>query len=150
MRGALLARCICPSNPFSLNPHFLRPPLLCRTGKPIATLRGKAEELAARPGIQDDHMYLAELRYHTKYRHATRGDWVKTLLTSDLKDFIGPQQSDSTLYWDRFDEGVFVGGANSGSPLHVDQVQWSNIGKVRPRRSGVRADILHKSVRRDP
>jgi hypothetical protein len=32
-------------------------------------------------------------------------------------------------YWDVWDEGVFVGGAFSGSPLHVDQVSWSNIGK---------------------
>ena len=27
------------------------------------------------------------------------------------------------------DEGFFVGSALSGSPVHVDQVQWSNIGK---------------------
>jgi len=32
-------------------------------------------------------------------------------------------------YWDRYDEGVFVGGRFGGSPLHVDQVSWSNVGK---------------------
>ena len=25
-------------------------------------------------------------------------------------------------YWDRYDEGIFVGGPNQGSALHVDQV----------------------------
>jgi hypothetical protein len=28
----------------------------------------------------------------------------------------------SLRYWDRYDEGVFVGGQHSGSVLHVDQV----------------------------
>jgi hypothetical protein len=32
-------------------------------------------------------------------------------------------------YWDRYDEGVFVGGRFGGSPLHVDQITWSNVGK---------------------
>ena len=32
-------------------------------------------------------------------------------------------------YWDRYDEGVFIGALHSGSVLHVDQVGWSNIGK---------------------
>ena len=30
----------------------------------------------------------------------------------------------------RYDEGAFIGGKDSGSPLHVDQVSWSNVGKV--------------------
>ena len=32
-------------------------------------------------------------------------------------------------YWDRYDEGVFVGGTFGGSPMHVDEVMWSNVGK---------------------
>ena len=33
------------------------------------------------------------------------------------------------FYHTRYDEGVFVGSRFCGSPLHVDQVSWSNIGK---------------------
>ena len=32
-------------------------------------------------------------------------------------------------YWDRYDEGVFIGGRYAGSPMHVDQIMWSNVGK---------------------
>ena len=32
-------------------------------------------------------------------------------------------------YWDRYDEGLFVGARFGGSPMHVDQVLWSNVGK---------------------
>lgn len=34
-----------------------------------------------------------------------------------------------TAYWDRHDEGIFIGGRLSGKALHVDQVLWSNVGK---------------------
>ena len=44
-------------------------------------------------------------------------------------DWLGTQTSDALPYWDRYDEGVFVGGRNAGSPMHVDQVTWSNVGK---------------------
>ena len=30
-------------------------------------------------------------------------------------------------YWDRYDEGLFVGGTLVGSPMHVDQIIWSNV-----------------------
>ncbi|KAF4685866.1 hypothetical protein FOZ60_005974 [Perkinsus olseni] len=33
------------------------------------------------------------------------------------------------MYWDRYDEGLFIGGRNSGKCMHVDQCLWSNIGK---------------------
>ncbi|EEQ97381.1 hypothetical protein Pmar_PMAR029104 [Perkinsus marinus ATCC 50983] len=33
------------------------------------------------------------------------------------------------MYWDRYDEGLFTGGKNSGKCMHVDQCLWSNIGK---------------------
>ena len=74
-------------------------------------------------------MYLAEMRFTEKYRHAPSGEWTKTLLTKDFRDHITSEEADCTAYYDRYDEGVFVGGHESGSPLHVDQVSWSNVGK---------------------
>ena len=41
------------------------------------------------------------------------------------KDVVGPLAS-WTFYWDRHDEGVFVGNRGSGKGVHVDQVLWSN------------------------
>ena len=42
---------------------------------------------------------------------------------------VGVERAELMPYWDRYDEGVFVGGAGSGSAMHVDQIGWSNIGK---------------------
>jgi len=95
----------------------------------LDTLKGKREELERNQELQDQHMYLAEMRFLTKYRHSPSGEWAKTLLTKDFRDHITAQEADCTAYWDRYDEGVFVGGHESGSPLHVDQVSWSNVGK---------------------
>jgi len=33
------------------------------------------------------------------------------------------------IYWDRYDEGVFLGGPGSGKSFHVDQMLWCNVGK---------------------
>ena len=41
------------------------------------------------------------------------------------KDVVGPLAS-WTFYWDRHDEGVFIGNRGSGKGVHVDQVLWSN------------------------
>eukprot|EP00439_Symbiodinium_sp_Y106_P008037 s4794_g1.t1 len=41
------------------------------------------------------------------------------------KDVLGPL-SKWTFYWDRHDEGVFIGNQGSGKGVHVDQVLWSN------------------------
>ena len=73
--------------------------------------------------------YLGEVRWGQKYRHPVGGSWVKTLCAVDVKDYVGAGRSDALPYYDRYDEGVFVGGRFSGSPLHVDQIGWSNVGK---------------------
>eukprot|EP00038_Savillea_parva_P031131 m.83094 g.83094 ORF g.83094 m.83094 type:complete len:362 (-) comp9515_c0_seq2:189-1274(-) len=98
-------------------------------GKPLEALDDKTRELAQRPEIPDRHMYLAELRHVHKYRHAISNEWVKTALSCDVKDVVPASHRALMPYWDVWDEGVFVGAAWSGSPLHVDQVSWSNIGK---------------------
>lgn len=98
-------------------------------GEKLETLKSKKDELARNKEIRDDHMYLAEMRYIEKYRHHPSDEWAKTLLTKDVRDCVSPNEGEATVYWDRYDEGVFIGGHESGSPLHVDQVSWSNIGK---------------------
>lgn len=112
----------------------------------FAGLQEKRRELELRRDeIPDQHMYLAELRLLKKRRHPTKKEWVRTPLSKDVIDCMSPRQADCTLYWDRFDEGIFIGGSESGSPVHVDQVSWSNVGKVcgRPR---LIADGLHRAA----
>ena len=77
----------------------------------------------------DASMYIAELRRTEKFRHPSDNHWAKTALTADVKDYVGVERADLMPYWDRYDEGVFVGAAGAGSAMHVDQVGWSNIGK---------------------
>jgi len=98
-------------------------------GSPLTSLEEKARELERRPDIADRHMYIAELRKLKKYRHPVTNEWVKTAISRDVKDSVPVAYRMLMPYWDVWDEGVFVGGACSGSPLHVDQVSWSNIGK---------------------
>ncbi len=104
-----------------------------RDGEPLDTLLDKRRELAAEHPRAD--VYLGELRRAVKYRHEVDGRSAKTLLSRDVKDALGKRttdglpRADALPYWDRFDEGVFVGGRFGGSPMHVDQVSWSNVGK---------------------
>ena len=77
----------------------------------------------------DERVYLGEIRKREKYRHAQDGRWAKTLLRYDVCDWLGKERARAMPYWDRFDEGLFVGGRFAGSPLHVDQILWSNVGK---------------------
>ncbi len=77
------------------------------------------------PGV-----YVAELRRNEKYTHpATKDETVKTALTLDVKDVLPNNMQQWFPYWDRYDEGIFVGDNQTGKCLHVDQVLWSNIGK---------------------
>jgi hypothetical protein len=55
------------------------------------------------------------MRFKEKYRHQPSNEWAKTLLKTDVRDLLTREQKDTMLYWDRFDEGVFVGGHESGS-----------------------------------
>jgi len=96
-------------------------------GRPLDRLLDKARVLpAAHP---EGGVYIGEIRKAEKYRHALDNRWVKTVLRRDVKDYLGRERSEGMPYWDRFDEGVFCGGRFGGSPLHVDQVSWSNVGK---------------------
>eukprot|EP00435_Cladocopium_sp_Y103_P022505 s321_g5.t1 len=61
-------------------------------------------------------------------KHPIDGELVKTVCQRDVKDVMGPLAS-WTFYWDRHDEGVFIGNRGSGKGIHVDQVLWSNVGK---------------------
>ena len=97
-----------------------------------AELHNLREKLAAvnkEPAAGDASMYIAELRRTTKFRHPSDNHWAKTALNTDVKDYVGVNKADLMPYWDRYDEGVFVGAAGAGSAMHVDQIGWSNIGK---------------------
>jgi len=73
-------------------------------------------------------LYIAEFRLQNQTPHPVGGDKVKTIVSRDVKDVLGPYAA-WTLYWDRHDEGVFFGNAPSGKGVHIDQVLWSNVGK---------------------
>ena len=88
-------------------------------GAPLDTLLDKRRALAAED--PDTCAYVGELRRATKYRHELDGRWAKTVLKADVKDWLGQVVADAMPYWDRYDEGVFVGGRFAGSPMHVDQ-----------------------------
>eukprot|EP00397_Hematodinium_sp_SG-2012_P024721 GEMP01025765.1.p1 GENE.GEMP01025765.1~~GEMP01025765.1.p1 ORF type:complete len:422 (+),score=92.15 GEMP01025765.1:27-1268(+) len=76
-----------------------------------------------------DRLYISELRLANEELHPIRRDEkVKTVMMKGMKDVLG-QCTPYTAYWDRYDEGVFVGGPGSGKSFHVDQLLWCNIGK---------------------
>lgn len=99
-------------------------------GVPLKNLKHKTDHLLGSLGhVSDEHMYVAEIRRLERRQHPEFGDMVRTIAARDVKDVIPRGLAMLMPYWDRFDEGFFVGSALSGSPVHVDQVQWSNIGK---------------------
>ncbi|CAE7206786.1 XRCC6 [Symbiodinium pilosum] len=55
-------------------------------------------------------------------------DPTKSLCQRHARDWFG-KLSRWTLYWNCYDDGLFIGGRGSGKGLHVDQVLWSNVGK---------------------
>lgn len=89
---------------------------------------GEVLRLVDEGGADPDLLYVAEMRLMQEQPHPIGGERVKTLCQRDVKDVLGPYASWS-LYWDRHDEGLFVGNPRSGKGLHVDQVLWSNVGK---------------------
>jgi hypothetical protein len=99
------------------------------TGLELKNLREKFAAVNKDEAAGDASMYIAELRRTEKFRHPSDNHWAKTALTTDVKDYVGVERADLMPYWDRYDEGVFVGAAGAGSAMHVDQVGWSNIGK---------------------
>lgn len=102
-----------------------------KTDEDIFTLEEKRAELRRlrQQGEDLKGLYIKELRYIDKYKHAVDDEYCKTVLKRDLKDWVGVDKSRIPIYWDRYSEGVFVGNCMSGSSLHVDQVLWSNVGK---------------------
>ena len=98
-----------------------------KDGTPLDTLADKRQALRA--GDQTDSVYLGELRNAKKYLHPADGRFSKSLLSRGVCDYVGSKRANAMPYWDRYDEGVFVGATYGGSPLHVDQVMWSNVGK---------------------
>jgi len=96
-------------------------------GPRVVNLADKVQAIA-KEGAGDKAWYLGELRRATKQQHPT-GEMRKTVLTEAIKDQLTDEQRQAMLYWDCNNEGVFVGAAGVGSPLHTDQIQWSNVGK---------------------
>lgn len=88
----------------------------------------EAERLAAEGTINPELVYVAEMRLRHGVIHPVDGEKVKTVCLRDMKDVLGPYSTWS-LYWDRYDEGLFAGGKWSGKGMHIDQVLWSNVGK---------------------
>lgn len=94
-------------------------------------LRGRIKEvlrLVDSGEVDSESLYVAEMRLLNAVRHPLDDELVKTVCKRDVKDVIGPLAS-WTFYWDRHDEGVFIGNRGSGKGVHVDQVLWSNVGK---------------------
>lgn len=94
-------------------------------------LRGRVNEvlrLADNAEVDPQQIYIAEVRVQKERTHPIGGDRVKTICSRDVKDVLGPFAA-WTLYWDRHDEGVFIGNRLAGKGVHVDQVLWSNVGK---------------------
>eukprot|EP00457_Paulinella_chromatophora_P007512 gb/GEZN01007535.1/.p1 GENE.gb/GEZN01007535.1/~~gb/GEZN01007535.1/.p1 ORF type:complete len:439 (+),score=66.25 gb/GEZN01007535.1/:37-1353(+) len=75
-------------------------------------------------------IYLTELRYtkEDKYKHAVDGKWSRTAMVKSVKDYLGGPGR-FMPYWDRYNEGIFVGERDTGSALHIDQCLWSNVGR---------------------
>eukprot|EP00471_Norrisiella_sphaerica_P010117 CAMPEP_0184497008 /NCGR_PEP_ID=MMETSP0113_2-20130426/35486_1 /TAXON_ID=91329 /ORGANISM="Norrisiella sphaerica, Strain BC52" /LENGTH=608 /DNA_ID=CAMNT_0026883931 /DNA_START=8 /DNA_END=1835 /DNA_ORIENTATION=- len=98
------------------------------TDKILTSLEDKEIALNIRQDIKSP--YLAEFRYKDRYVHPLdyNQEKVKTLSSVDVKDYL-KNRARILPYIDRIDEGVFVGGALTGSCVHVDQVLWSNVGK---------------------
>ena len=97
-------------------------------GTELDTLADKRAALGSECSPSDS-VYIGELRHTTKYRHPADNRWSKSLLSRGVCDAVGRARAMAMPYWDRYDEGVFVGGVFGGSPLHVDQILWSNVGK---------------------
>lgn len=75
--------------------------------------------------IDPKDLYITELRHEQTGRHPLqKHEKVKSCCRRAMRD-VCAEFGDYTLYWDRHDEGVFVGGHMSGKALHVDQVAFT-------------------------
>eukprot|EP00929_Paragymnodinium_shiwhaense_P012068 TRINITY_DN11871_c0_g1_i3.p1 TRINITY_DN11871_c0_g1~~TRINITY_DN11871_c0_g1_i3.p1 ORF type:complete len:404 (-),score=71.70 TRINITY_DN11871_c0_g1_i3:212-1423(-) len=93
------------------------------------------EGLVRRGEIEAERLYCCELRL-LRERPANSGAATcavaeastKSLCRRHARDYF-QENACFSLYWNCYDDGVFVGGRGSGKGLHVDQVLWSNVGK---------------------
>eukprot|EP00392_Amoebophrya_sp_AT5.2_P012638 g12745.t1 len=89
----------------------------------------RVEELLSSKTVRAGDLYLTELRQRDERRHPLQPkERVKTALQRDMRD-VCAEYGEYSLYWDRYDEGVFLGGHLSGKALHIDQILWQNVGK---------------------
>ncbi|CAJ1386501.1 unnamed protein product [Effrenium voratum] len=93
-----------------------------------------AEALLRKGELEESHLYACEMR-RLREREANEfaldygcEEGTKSLCLRHARDWLA-QLSKWTMYWNCYDDGVFVGGRGSGKGLHVDQVLWSNVGK---------------------
>lgn len=76
-------------------------------------------------------IYITELQFRKehKYRHPEDNRYTRTIVKRSAKDTLKGDQKHLPIYWDRYNEGGFLGSKFMGSPLHIDQCLWSNIGR---------------------
>lgn len=92
------------------------------------------EEMLKRGELEESQLYACEMR-RLREREANQAaaaygceERTKSLCLRHGRDWLAAL-SKWTLYWNCYDDGVFIGGRGSGKGLHVDQVLWSNLGK---------------------
>eukprot|EP00434_Breviolum_minutum_P019477 symbB.v1.2.017179.t1/scaffold1291.1/size126360/2 len=93
-----------------------------------------AEEVLQQGEVQESQLYACEMR-RLREREANVvaaaygcNERTKSLCLRHGRDWLG-KLSKWSLYWNCYDDGIFIGGRGSGKGLHVDQVLWSNLGK---------------------
>lgn len=98
--------------------------LAAEDAKPAPTPEeGAAAGLRATGGL-----YIAELARRRRRQHpCCPGERSRTLATCDVQDVMPFSSGRLLPSWDR--GHAFVGGSGAGSSVHVDQVNWSNVGK---------------------
>lgn len=94
------------------------------------------EGLVAKGEVDGTRIYACEmrrLRERDLHSSLVGQQWqqrerTKSLSLRHARDWLG-EEARWSLYWNCYDDGLFVGGNGSGKGLHVDQVLWSNVGK---------------------
>merc|ERR1719265_2493408 len=106
----------------------IRTPSLPEAWRNLRHRRSAAEALVRRGEADPAKFYLCELRRLRECENTSTNTTTKSISRRHARDVLG-DVSKWTLYWNCYDDGIFIGGFGSGKGLHVDQVLWSNIGK---------------------
>jgi len=102
------------------------------------------EALVAKGEMDPARLYVCEMR-RLRERDGNSWNWsastanygscdggatqkTKSMSLRHVRDCLGATAR-WTLYWNCYDDGLFVGSRGSGKGLHVDQVLWTNVGK---------------------